>query len=513
MIKDFRHFFEDKNRLIDNLNLTDEQKEELKAFFKKHPNYESKIDWNNKSLQYKDFEEVLALEGNSENSKKKYGLSGKAQIEDLVEGKDYLIIAEDDQRFYHTTLYYPLTFKASEVLAKPTTPPLGVTGKWCIAGRNYSPGTRDQHWNTYTENGTDFFFLFTMAKEDRYKQVFDTKFAISRSIDNEFFYFDSEDHEVSEEPNDFGYDEDGNWFEDQDSSESDMDPALIWAKETIDELQPDNILAKARFYIDDRGVRFSKDRQVLQRCPDRIKGEYRIPEGTECINPGAFQGTGLSKVEIPAFIKEIPFNAFINSRALSQVLIEDGVERLGSKAFANCNKLKEINLPESIKDIKDAAFTGCMSLTGIKLPSSITELHCFTFAHCFKLQEVILPQGLKSIWGDAFETCIALKRLSLPSSVTFIKIGAFENSGLEELEMYPMTRGGLLSGVFRLTPLKKIIFHGTEEQLRQTMPPFFNQTAKQEAWDYGRPFLPWGCEVHCTEDNKVFKYDKPAVQG
>ena len=44
MIQDFRRFFEDKDRLIDKLDLTDDQKSELKAFFKKHPNYENKID-------------------------------------------------------------------------------------------------------------------------------------------------------------------------------------------------------------------------------------------------------------------------------------------------------------------------------------------------------------------------------------------------------------------------------------------------------------------------------------
>ena len=164
MNTEYRKFLEDKNRLIDKLDLTAEQKDELKAFFKKHPNYEAKIDWNNKSLKYEDFKDVLALEGTSENSKKKYGLSGKAQIEDLVEGVDYDIIAQSDEPKGHGEdyiVYHVKTFKGSEVLAKPTTPPLGITGKWCIAGRNYSPGTRDQHWNDYKNRKIEFFFIFT----------------------------------------------------------------------------------------------------------------------------------------------------------------------------------------------------------------------------------------------------------------------------------------------------------------------------------------------------------------
>ena len=164
MNTEYRKFLEDKNRLIDKLDLTSEQKEELKAFFKKHPNYEAKIDWNNKSLKYEDFKDILALEGASENSKKKYGLSGKAQIEDLVEGIDYDIIAQSEiskGNGEDYTVYHVKTFKGSEVLAKPSTPPEGVTGHWCIAGRNYSPGTRDQHWEKYKNEKVEFFFIFT----------------------------------------------------------------------------------------------------------------------------------------------------------------------------------------------------------------------------------------------------------------------------------------------------------------------------------------------------------------
>lgn len=151
---------ESKDHLIDRLDLTDEQKEEIKGFFKKHPNYENKIDWNNKNLVYDDFKELLASEGTSRNQIKKYGISGKAQIEDLKEGVDYDIVYQDDD----CTCYNVKTFKGSEVLAKPTTPPEGVQGKWCIAGRNYSPGTRDQHWQSYTQD-RNFYFIFTRTKK------------------------------------------------------------------------------------------------------------------------------------------------------------------------------------------------------------------------------------------------------------------------------------------------------------------------------------------------------------
>lgn len=160
-IQNLVRILESKDHLIDKLDLTDDQKAEIIAFFKKHPNFESKIDWNRKDLTYDDFKELLATEGTTRNQIKKYGISGQAQIEDLVEGKDYEIVVQDPK----VTIYHVKTFKASEVLAKPTTPPLGVTGRWCIAGRNYSPGTRDQHWLKYKRKHIEFFFVFTASSK------------------------------------------------------------------------------------------------------------------------------------------------------------------------------------------------------------------------------------------------------------------------------------------------------------------------------------------------------------
>lgn len=78
------HFFENKDHIIDRLEgLTDAQKEEIKAFFSKHPSYESKVDWNDRSLSYKDFEPILKLDGKSKTQARKKGIEG------ITEGKDY----------------------------------------------------------------------------------------------------------------------------------------------------------------------------------------------------------------------------------------------------------------------------------------------------------------------------------------------------------------------------------------------------------------------------------------
>ena len=150
-VSDICKFLEKKDHLIDRLDLTPEQKEELKAFFAKHPTYESKIDWNNKSLTYKDFESLLALDGKSKTQAKKHGLSG------LVEGRDYIDFGEVDiEGLGRCHLYQPLTHLGSVTLASNRVPPAKGSGaKWCISMQD-----TDEHWSSYVNNGIKFLFVF-----------------------------------------------------------------------------------------------------------------------------------------------------------------------------------------------------------------------------------------------------------------------------------------------------------------------------------------------------------------
>lgn len=189
LYKDFFRFLENKDRLIDKLDLTDEQKDQLKSYFKKYPTSESKIDWNRKDLKWEDFSDLFASEGKSKSQAKKKGISG------LKEGIDYLYLGHEDGEYGKYTVYYPMTFLASETLANPKVEPLGVTGKWCIAGGNYGPGNEDKYWRQYTEEKNyDFFFIFT----DKHK------YAIARKINSDSWFhqggydiFTDKDQEIS----------------------------------------------------------------------------------------------------------------------------------------------------------------------------------------------------------------------------------------------------------------------------------------------------------------------------
>ncbi len=152
----FRRLDEDKSRFIDrNDNLDDEQKEEIKDFFARHPNYENRIDWNRKNLEYKDFEGLLSSEGKSRTQAKKKGLGG------LVEGKDYVVI----ERTPDFIAYQPLTYLGSMTIASNRVPPVKEAGaQWCTAYQKTS-----HYWDSYSQEGIKFIYVCT--KDDKYALV------------------------------------------------------------------------------------------------------------------------------------------------------------------------------------------------------------------------------------------------------------------------------------------------------------------------------------------------------
>ena len=486
---------EDKSRLIDRLNLTDEQKETLKGFFKKHPGFENKIDWNKKDLKWEDFSEVLALEGNTKSSKKKYGLSGKAQIEDLVLDKDYKVLAQTEDYI----IYYPMNFKASEVLAKPTTPPEGVTGRWCICGKNYSPGTQDQHWNSYTTRGIDFFFVF----------LNETKWAVARYPDRKSFeIFDQEDNSRQ------GWDSihDGVLY-DKSFYEKQMEIKKICETAPHD-------LENEIFKEDQDGNRWSKDGKELVKVNDNLP-VLKVPEGTKVIKWRAGNHrTQLQYLTIPDGVKledeafaycwglkeislgkditvgpadipftkargrvtfadgttEIPQYIFADSN-ISDITIPESVTKIGSGAFMSCGLLDSVTLPKNleyigiwafgstrIREFKiptgldflgEYAFSGNQCITEMDIPGSVWLVRNGLFQDCSELRKVKFGWGIERIGQCVFAGCYSLRELYLPGTLEYINLGAF---------------GHMLSRTTQPN-LKRRSFSGTEEQFRKLTAP------------------------------------------
>ena len=233
-------------------------------------------------------------------------------------------------------------------------------------------------------------------------------------------------------------------------------------------------------YVDEWGVKYSKDGRKLLEAPKVLIGVYSVKEGTRIICDLAFYFCDSpSEIVIPSSVTSIGDWAFSFCRSLSEIVIPSSVTSIGDRAFCGCSSLKYISIPKSViclngnpfakwngkleclspnfvfeddilfnKDksriisfrnqniksyvipssvtsIGDHAFSFCRSLSEIAIPSSVTSIGKDAFSCCDSLSEIVIPSSVTSIGDSAFSCCDSLSEIAIPSSVTSIGKDAF----------------------------------------------------------------------------------------
>ena len=179
-------------------------------------------------------------------------------------------------------------------------------------------------------------------------------------------------------------------------------------------------------FIDEWGVKYSKDGIKLLKAPQELKGCYSIKEGIMIICDRAFDWCcSLSNIVIPASVTSIGDWAFYDCRSLSYIVIPASVTSIGDRAFHNCKSLKSIVISDGITSIGDLAFADCSSLSNIVIPASVNSIGKGAFRYCRSLSSIVIPASVTSIKQGSFSCCRSLSRIVIPASVTSIEQGAF----------------------------------------------------------------------------------------
>ena len=179
-------------------------------------------------------------------------------------------------------------------------------------------------------------------------------------------------------------------------------------------------------YIDEWGVKYSKDGRKMLKVPQELKGCYSIKEGIRIICDRAFyRCSSLSNIVIPASVTSIGDSAFCGCRSLSSIIIPASVTSIGDNAFCGCLSLSKIVIPASVTSIGDGAFSDCRSLSNIDIPDSVTNIGNSAFFYCLSLSKIVIPASVTSIGNSAFFDCLSLSKIVIPNSVTSIGDRAF----------------------------------------------------------------------------------------
>jgi len=173
-----------------------------------------------------------------------------------------------------------------------------------------------------------------------------------------------------------------------------------------------------------------------------------VPDGVRKIGDRAFSGyTGLESVTLPNSLEAIGYYAFQDCTNMKSITIPKKVTIIGDGAFSGCRSLAHVVLPNALKTIGYGTFSNCTSIKSIKIPANIECISDYTFYGCCSLAQVVLPNTLKTIDYAAFGNCAGLKSIKIPASVENIGGYAFYGCGFSDIQL-PDTFTELPRGLF-----------------------------------------------------------------
>ncbi|MCL1904319.1 MAG: leucine-rich repeat protein [Oscillospiraceae bacterium] len=168
---------------------------------------------------------------------------------------------------------------------------------------------------------------------------------------------------------------------------------------------------------------------------------------------------------------------------VTEVIIEDGVERVRDYAFGNCTNLMTVSIPNSVEAISYGAFSKCRNLISVTIPNGVTEIN-----------------------GDAFANT-GLVSVTIPDSVSTIEVGAFSKTNLASVIIGSgITYMG--NSAFGYNPnLNEVRFNSVKPPNYGTRSPFTS------VFEYARAIVPlsWGLSEGSNWNGLIVTYTKCEV--
>ena len=170
---------------------------------------------------------------------------------------------------------------------------------------------------------------------------------------------------------------------------------------------------------------------------------------------------------------------------VTQVVINEGVTRIGNCAFWALPSIISVSIPDGVKSIGEFAFSGWYSggvpatqIEKIEIPASVTDIGRQAFGNCEKLKTISFEADSKlvKIGYAAFSNCSKLSEVTIPAGVTNIEAYAFYLcSGLQSVTFAPNSQLETIElGVFDYCPALNTIY--CESALKEKLSGVIDET-------------------------------------
>ena len=159
-----------------------------------------------------------------------------------------------------------------------------------------------------------------------------------------------------------------------------------------------------------------------------------------CINRSykTLQTLDVSGVTNTEFADEA-FKGYYN---LQQLVLPEGLQKVGYMMVAGCKNLHSIDIPASVEEIEQSAFEDCRSIQSITFggspagapgrfnapaasASQLKKIGNWAFYNAHELQNLEIPEGVTEIGDGAFYGCTYLEDMTLPASIQAIGDNCF----------------------------------------------------------------------------------------
>lgn len=175
----------------------------------------------------------------------------------------------------------------------------------------------------------------------------------------------------------------------------------------------------------------------------RLFDDLVIPEGVTKIGKGAFDhfnfGAGdvipYASLSLPSTLEVIPVYAFSNSR-FGNVYLSEGLKTIEKYAFDRATLKSELRLPSTVESIGAAAFSGCSVYGTLIMPENLAYIggSSFNFSN---IEKVVFNTKITKLESDVFSHS-KITSVTIPDTITELGDAVFW--GCEELKSVVMPK-------------------------------------------------------------------------